>query len=337
MNSNSKPPKIFQEAFIQAREKLGLSAKDLGGMACLSTRQIEQIENGELSTFYSAQVKFTAAKKVAKLLGLSEAEAFDLEEKNAPKEVEPETITPVQELPAASKSKQKNASTKLEQVAPLVNGAPKETASSPEFSQSEPAKKKNLFLWLSVLAATAFAIINLSSFFFSDKPQEVVVVKEEVIAVPPSPSPVPSESTPTTAHPITPPATPAAPAAALAPSTVIAAELSTACPAEEAIIRFKPEAPRKAGDMVYLQAKSKQVVCVVDASGKTQNKLLEPGVGASFYGQPPFKVLTSGLREVDVFFQGTKVRLADPAGKTLILEATGLEKPSVDPTDSQLR
>lgn len=343
MNSNSKPPKIFQEAFIQAREKLGLSAKDLGGMACLSTRQIEQIENGELSTFYSAQVKFTAAKKVAKLLGLSEAEAFDLEEKNAPKEVESETITPVQELHAASKpikeskSKQKNASTKLEQVAPLVNGAPKETASSPEFSQSEPAKKKNLFLWLSVLAAAAFAIINLSSFFFSDKPQEVVVVKEEVIAVPPAPSPVPSESTPTTTLPITPPATPTVPATAPVPSTVIVSEPSTACPTEEAIIRFKPEAPRKAGDMVYLQTKSKQVICVVDASGKTQNKVLEPGIGTSFYGQPPFKVLTSGLGEVDVFFQGAKVRLKNPAGKTLILEAAGVVAPSVDPTDSQLR
>ncbi|HQS60873.1 MAG: hypothetical protein B7X83_05035 [Polynucleobacter sp. 17-46-58] len=343
MTSNSKLPEINKAAFAQAREKLGLSAKDLGGMACLSTRQIEQIENGESATFYSAQVKFTAAKKVAKLLGLSEKEAFEFDEKTAPKEVEPEPTAITQEVQAPinpvkeSTPKQKTESANPEQDLSPLNEAPKEVVSSIDSSESKPAKKKNLFLWLSVLAAAAFAIINLSSFFFADNPQEVVIVKEEVITVPQTPSPTPSESAPAPSTPATLPVTPAVPATVPAPSPVIASELSTACPAEEAIIRFKPEAPRKAGDMVYLQAKSKQVVCVVDASGKTQNKLLEPGVGASFYGQPPFKVLTSGLREVDVFFQGTKVRLADPAGKTLILEATGLVKPSVDPTDSQFR
>jgi hypothetical protein len=40
---------------------------------------------------------------------------------------------------------------------------------------------------------------------------------------------------------------------------------------------------------------------VVDATGKTQNKTLEPGVGASVYGKPPFKVLTGGLNQVDMY------------------------------------
>ena len=77
MSSNTKLPEIRKEAFIEAREKLGLSTKDLGGQACLSARQIEQIENGETSSFYGAQIKVTAAKKVAKLLNLSDEEAFD--------------------------------------------------------------------------------------------------------------------------------------------------------------------------------------------------------------------------------------------------------------------
>ena len=59
MNTDSKVPEIRKEAFIKAREKLSLSSKELGGMACLSTRQIEQIENGETSSFYSAQIKAT--------------------------------------------------------------------------------------------------------------------------------------------------------------------------------------------------------------------------------------------------------------------------------------
>ena len=77
MITKTKLPEIRKESFIKAREGLGLSTKDLSGMACLSVRQIEQIENGEGSSFYGAQVKFTAAKKVAGLLKLTPEEAFD--------------------------------------------------------------------------------------------------------------------------------------------------------------------------------------------------------------------------------------------------------------------
>ena len=77
MNKSDKLPEIRKEAFTKARESLGLSTKDLSGMACLSVRQIEQIENGEISSFYGTQVKFTAAKKVAGLLKLTPEDAFD--------------------------------------------------------------------------------------------------------------------------------------------------------------------------------------------------------------------------------------------------------------------
>ena len=119
--------------------------------------------------------------------------------------------------------------------------------------------------------------------------------------------------------------------------TATTADVSAVCPAEEGIISYKPEAPRKAGDMVYVQVKSKQVVCVSDASGKMQNKMLEPGVGASFYGKPPFKVLTGGLAQADIFFQGAKVRLANSNYKTLVLDAAEVVAPPVEKADSQQR
>ena len=77
MINSEKLPEIRKEAFTKARESLGLSMKDLSGMACLSVRQIEQIENGESSSFYGAQVKYTSAKKVAGLLKLTPEDAFD--------------------------------------------------------------------------------------------------------------------------------------------------------------------------------------------------------------------------------------------------------------------
>jgi hypothetical protein len=45
-------------------------------MASLTTSHVEQIENGESSSFYSPAIKFVAAKKLASFLGLSETECF---------------------------------------------------------------------------------------------------------------------------------------------------------------------------------------------------------------------------------------------------------------------
>ena len=345
MTANAKIPEIRKEAFSKAREKCGLSAKDLGGMACLSHHQITQIENGESSFFYGAQNKFTAAKKVAKLLNLSDEEAFDYGSQvpvkiiEAPKveeaikapaekaqskkeavvvqEVEEETQTPAFVI-------EKETTDSVQKVEP-AKVAPIETSLPATSTNSKPASSKKLFLWLSVLAALVFSVINLRPLFFAEQPEEIVVVKEEIIE--PAPAATPAEPAP------------AAPTALVAPvaAVPVASEASTGCPAEEGIISYKPDAPRKAADMVYVQVKSKQVICVSDASGKMQNKMVEPGVGASFYGKPPFKVLTGGLAQADVFFQGAKVRLTNANYKTLVLEAAEVVAPSAERADSQQR
>ena len=323
MTANAKIPEIRKEAFSKAREKCGLSAKDLGGMACLSHHQITQIENGESSFFYGAQNKFTAAKKVAKLLNLSDEEAFDYGPQVPVKIIEAPKVEESIKAPAEKAQPKKEAVAVQEVAAAKV--APIETSLPATSANSKPASSKKLFLWLSVLAALVFSVINLRPLFFAEQPEEIVVVKEEIIE--PAPAATPAEPAP------------AAPTALVAPvaAVPVASEASTACPAEEGIISYKPDAPRKAADMVYVQVKSKQVICVSDASGKMQNKMVEPGVGASFYGKPPFKVLTGGLAQADVFFQGAKVRLTNTNYKTLVLEAAEVVAPSVERADSQQR
>ena len=331
MTTNTKLPAIRKEAFSQAREKRGLSTKDLGGMACLSHRQIEQIESGQSGSFYGAQNKLTAAKKVAKLLNLSDVEAFDYGAQ-APTTIIEESKA--EEFKATAKKAQTKKEAEAAQEIGEETQAPKvepikakleEMPLSATAVSSKPVSSKKLFLWLSVLAALVFSVINLRPLFFADKPEEIIVVKEEVIEPAPAAPPV---------EPI--PVAPVAVAPLVAVPTV-SAETSTACPAEEGIISFKPDAPRKAADKVYIQVKSKQVICVSDASGKIQNKTVEPGVGVSFYGKPPFKVLTGGLAQADIFFQGAKVRLTNLNYKTIVLEAAEVVAPSVDRTDSQQR
>ncbi|QWE01045.1 hypothetical protein FD967_03085 [Polynucleobacter sp. JS-Mosq-20-D10] len=345
MNTNSNLPDIRQEAFIKAREKLSLTTKDLGGMACLSTRQIEQIENGGTSSFYSAQIKATAAKKVAKLLQLSDEEAFDFGA-TAP-ETSSAVQLPIAEVKLADAPKiegaQKESSKKVEAKIDAVqtqeqlqerqlpveeeNDQAKEVPLNQVISKPKSTSQKKLFLWLSVAAAAAFAVVNLKPLFFSEKPAEIVLVKEEIVE--PVPAAAPAEPVP---------AAQASSVAVVVPPTSIAStEAAVACPAEEGIISYKTDTPRKAADMVYVQVKSKQVVCVSDASGKMQNKIIEPSTGASFYGKPPFKILTNGLAQADVFFQGAKVRLTNLNYKTLILEASEVAVPSVDRIDPQLR
>jgi cytoskeleton protein RodZ len=342
VNAPKKIPEIRKEAFAKARETLGLSTKELSGMACLSARQIEQIENGEISSFYGPQVKFTAAKKVAGILKLSEEDAFDVGDP-PPQESEvlpviesevPETssviektISPEVELPEITES---NVTQQTEEDAEQANSIEEDGVDS-----SPKQTKKGLYILVGVVAALAFSFVNLRPLLFPELVKEEIVLVEQVPATSPTDAPADSKA-PLTASP-EPTPTPTA-----APAVVSAAPASTATPsvecppADAAAVTFKPEAPKKVGDMVYLQSKITQTICVVDASGKTQNKTLEPGAGASFYGKPPLKVFTSGVAQVDIYYQGVKVRPSNSAAKNIILEPAEVIQPAA-PADSQLR
>ena len=332
MNKPAKLPEIRKEAFTKAREGLGLSAKELSGMACLSVRQIEQIENGEMSSFYSPQIKITAAKKVAALLKLTEDDAFDFGEKSLPAKIVTEKIAePVAEkVEIVEKAPVPEKKSKPQQV----EETPKAVAKTPEpvryleggKAASKDNPKKKLFVLIGIAAALVFSAVNLRPLFFPEPPKEEIVVVETVQEVTPASAPAEDPK----------PAVPVQAPTPLADTAVPVAVVSTECPAvDAAATTYKPEAPKKSGDMVYVQSKMAQTVCVIDASGKNQNKTLEPGVGASIYGKPPFKVLTLGLNQVDLYFQGAKVRTGS-AGKTIILEAAEIIQPAAS-TDSQLR
>ncbi len=340
MNKPVKLPEIRKEVFTKARESLGFSTKDLSGMACLSVRQIEQIENGETSSFYGDQVKFTAAKKVAGLLKLTPEEAFDFSGIAQPvKAGDVEEKLQGETKASAVEKKAKTEKVKQKEVSPVSAEEVAEPKPKPEqvdtskfsqkaidYSQKSKASvgpKKKLFLLLAIGAAVIFSVVNLRPLFFPEPVKEEVVIIQEVAQEPAPAEPV-TENKP-------------APAAAPEPTPVA---VTTECPpADASALNYKPEAPKKAGDMVYLQSKTAQTVCVVDATGKIQNKTLEPGVGASLYGKPPLKVLTGGLNQVDLYYQGAKVRVGNTASKTIILESAEMIQPAApsNSTDSQLR
>lgn len=73
------------------REARGWVLNDMATRACMSVKQIRQLEEGGMSSFYSGAVKVTAAKKVGALLGLSAEEVFA---KNADPAVVEESAEP---------------------------------------------------------------------------------------------------------------------------------------------------------------------------------------------------------------------------------------------------
>jgi len=68
----SDPLTINGSILRQSRETLGWSHGEVASRACLSVKQVKQLEEGGASSFYSDNVKLTAARKVAGILGLSE-------------------------------------------------------------------------------------------------------------------------------------------------------------------------------------------------------------------------------------------------------------------------
>ena len=347
MGTTNKLPQIQKEAFTKAREALGLSTKDVSVMSCFSVRQIEQIENGQATSFYGDQNKVTAAKKVALLLNLKEEDAFDFRGVVPVTKIDPENNSEAGES-AADPSLEKNS--KLSQVGETKkpDSRPEQITSTKSYEpisplgNSQAGKKsipqKKFMLLLGIVAAVIFSVVNLRPLFFPETPKEEVVLVEEVVQ-----APAPEEKIDATSQSQVQSQAPGGPSPSAVVATVPVAPAAPAasldCPVPDAsAIAYKSDAPKKAGDMVYLQSKIAQTICVIDATGKTQNKLLEPGVGISIYGKPPFKVLTGGLSQVDLFYQGARVRLANTSGKTVILEQAELSQPltPTTSTDSQL-
>ncbi len=58
------------------RESLGWTLADMAARACLSTKQVRQLEEGGDNSFYSHAIKLTVAKKIAQILQISEDELF---------------------------------------------------------------------------------------------------------------------------------------------------------------------------------------------------------------------------------------------------------------------
>ena len=330
-------PEIQGKVFKAAREKLRLDPQELAVKACLSKKHIIELEQGGISSFYSESHKITVAKKVAKILQLDEALVlvhpdgdlaqqeslpFDMAEEDGQEPLKFKETEFAKEVKASTpeiKSVAEDLKPKKSSQAAsaLIKVSLENIQTGGQMNSSRPKSKRSRSGLVSILL-----LILVAGGLYSSK--------DDIIAVfnPPAAEPQPvvvegAEPKEDGAN----PATPANPANPSAPSSgVPAANVAVTSPLPSDVGCPKPDAsvseqsvtePTKPGNFVHVVVKSRQIVCVVDASGKSMMQSIEPGAGHTFGGKAPFTILTNGLSQTSVFFQGRPVRPINEQARTM--------------------
>lgn len=204
-------PQINGDLLRIRREELGWALADLATRACLSKKQVKQIEEGGTSSFYSDTVKITAAKKIGGILGLPEEAVFVVEEQEA-------VVAHAHEAP----SQETVLETELKQANDEVHAVPSEPKSPADqtelvspASQANPKTKNSLWLIIALFVAAlglAAVMQQPSTTPPAEPPPPIQVI--------PSEQAEPAASAPNAAAPVAPVVVPANMASAASPVAI---------------------------------------------------------------------------------------------------------------------
>lgn len=297
------PREINGDVFKSARLAQDLSFADLANQATLSAKQVEQIENGESGSFYSLKIKNTAAIKLAKILSISDDEIF--KEPIAPivqaPEFEPQIQSELESGDMLCATNQSPAApiSVIESQRIVIPNNVKKVGRSPAYG----------FLALLVIAYPAYLVFGEHRSSMPGSASEVSAISGD-------------QDTDAIDAPITPSldavTVPAIPEKAKSVPT----SMSKGCDTDGTKPReYKASYPSKPGSYVYMLSKDDHtLVCIEDAAGKVDKKELIKGVGINFSGTPPFKVTSKTLNQVEIYFQGSRVPVAEMDNAILLSE-----------------
>lgn len=317
----------------RTREAVGMDEGVLARMACLSTAQVRQLETGGGSLFYSITIKRQAYKRVMMVLG-----------------ADPPTHAPVVSAEQGQASAElANASSKdtIENIVAL--------SSKSEYLERKPIKDFFLdmrfrmvahkqFLSALLFLLVALSLLTLNWYSTSNSPQPPAQEEAKQATPAPTATAVSPAIAPT---PPTPPTSAAAPAVAPAPASTSTAAPAVAPAPAPLVVASAPAkslgvaagactfaagplaqvvsaSANRPPNYVYVVSPVPTAVCVVDGGKKATLLELRPNEGRSVYGSPPWQVSGNSLKEVQIFFQG--VRVKGPEGSEQ--HFTLLEKPN---------
>lgn len=339
-------PEIQGKVLKAAREKLRLDIQDLATKACLSKKHITELEQGGISSFYSESHKITVAKKVGKILQLEESQflihpdgdlaqqeslPFDLavedteQVKVSETKVTKEEKAPAQDVQSVNQEVVQSATKSSASVASkTVKVSLENIQTGGQMDSSSPKSKRSRSGLISILL-----LLLVAGGLYSSK-NDIIALFNPPAAVPQAvvvEGAAPQDPKEEGANPAN-SANPASPANPSAPSSSApaATNVVAASPLPSDVSCPKPDSnvpeqsitePNKPGNFVHVTVKSRQIVCVVDATGKSMMQSIDVGPGHTFGGKAPFTILTNGLSQTSVFFQGRIVRPINEQARTM--------------------
>jgi hypothetical protein len=115
--------------------------------------------------------------------------------------------------------------------------------------------------------------------------------------------------------------TPVVPVPVIPTTSVPSLPSEASCPKPDATVASHlVYEPTKPGNFVFIQSKVKQTICVTDLNGKVTVMSLDVGGSHTFTGKAPFTILSSGLSNLIMYFQGRPVRYSNDQVKSIRLE-----------------
>ena len=349
--SQSRLPEIIGSALKAAREKRGMERGELATQCCLSSKMILELEEGGNSSFYNFQLKLSSAKRVGTYLGLSPADYLEQPVEVAPQipqvtspEVEssPETLdanSSQENISAKEDSKEERKEDKKpaevsapkpvvdegEQLDDLIYQSTHSGTSLPYVAmRSAPLKKFGFALGLLVVLGALYGVesqfhVASSVVAFIDSFKTKKVEQET-----PSES-ANQESKQAAVEESAPEKTQAKPEPVVAVAG--AATTQTQCPPvrDDQVPIYKSSNPSKLGDAVNIKTLVKQSICVADGQGRQTLVDLEPNTAHSFRGVSPFVVSAQDLDNVEMYYQGWRVRPANAGVKQIKLVEVAMQ------------
>lgn len=335
----------------EARETRGLTVSEAARQVTLSRAQVDQIENGGCSAFYSPRHKLLAVRKYASAFGLDPEEILA----GAPAPVPataPALPEPMAALADAPESEvgagneplpappPQPASVALPAQADDVIEPADQRHAEPLITQ--PAQNSATLvmptaavmmrsLMLGLLAAGAAAIV------FATIRGWVGGAEAGSVAAPAAPT-TPAAFTEPVTRPVAPPVTMSATAGAsvaqaeppLPEASLSGPGAASGCGAapDHPLPQWTPPYVRKASTRLYIGGPAGSRVCVSDSAGKVSQLVLVDGPMQAVDGRPPFVVRSAGLASLMMFMQGMKVKVPAQASAIRLLPGEGLSAPA---------
>lgn len=335
-------PEIQGEILRAAREKLKLTQAELAKKACLSKSHIIELEDGGHSSFYSSNLKIRVAKKVSLLLGLDENEAliypsgelakqeslrFDDFPAEDTKQLDSVSFVTKKPETSAALIEDFEIDKILKNAKPLKKSEPQNVVSLESIAQnnlsSQASTKKDWreflpYIFVLLVVIGLFSTKDIIFKLITSKPLPVATAIElatDNAEGKPGDGPVVVPAT----QPVAP--TPVVPVPVIPTTSVPSLPSEASCPKPDATVASHlVYEPTKPGNFVFIQSKVKQTICVTDLNGKVTVMSLDVGGSHTFTGKAPFTVLSSGLSNLIMYFQGRPVRYSNDQVKSIRLE-----------------